>query len=85
MLLMGMCRWWVTLLYLISSGDGWAQLTSSHLQAREIVSQSDGLEQTRALAQEYADKAIDAIRAFPDSEAKEGLAEMVTKCMTRRK
>lgn len=54
-------------------------------QAREIVSQSTGLEQTRALAQEYVDKAIEAIAFFPDSEAKTGLVEMCTKVMKRRK
>ncbi|EMD66347.1 hypothetical protein GGP41_006230 [Bipolaris sorokiniana] len=54
-------------------------------QARQIVAQSSGLEQTRALAQEYVDKAIDAISFFPDSEAKTGLVEMCTKVMKRRK
>ncbi len=53
-------------------------------QARQIVSHSTGLEQTRALAQEYADKAIAAISVFPPSEAKDGLVEMCTKTMTRR-
>lgn len=55
------------------------------IQAREIVAQSTGLEQTRALAQEYVDKAIQAISAFPESEAKTGLIEMCTKVMKRRK
>ncbi|KAL5118432.1 coq1 putative hexaprenyl diphosphate synthase [Pleosporales sp. CAS-2024a] len=54
-------------------------------KAREIVSASTGLEQTRALAQEYVDKAIEAISAFPDSEAKTGLVQMCTKVMKRRK
>lgn len=54
-------------------------------KARELVLRSDGLAQTRALAQEYADKATDAIREFPDSEAKEGLVEMCVKTMKRRK
>ncbi|KAF2197523.1 decaprenyl-diphosphate synthase subunit 1 [Delitschia confertaspora ATCC 74209] len=54
-------------------------------QAREIVAQSTGLEQTRALAQEYVDKAIQAISGFPDSDAKDGLIEMCTKVMKRRK
>ena len=53
--------------------------------AGELVLRSDGLAQTRALAQEYADKATDAIREFPDSEAKEGLIEMCVKTMKRRK
>ncbi|KAF2028727.1 decaprenyl-diphosphate synthase subunit 1 [Setomelanomma holmii] len=54
-------------------------------RARDIVSQSTGLQQTRALAQEYVDKAIQAIAPFPDSEAKAGLIEMCTKVMKRRK
>lgn len=54
-------------------------------KARALVSRSDGLEQTRALAQEYADKAVHAISAFPDSEAKDGLIEMCVKTMQRRK
>lgn len=53
--------------------------------ARELVTRSDGLEQTKALAQEYADKAAHAISKFPDSQAKEGLAEMCVKTMKRRK
>ena len=53
--------------------------------ARAIVARSTGLEQTRALAQEYADKAVYAISGFPDCEAKQGLIEMCTKTMKRRK
>lgn len=49
------------------------------------MARSSGLEQTRALAQEYVDKAIDAISSFPESEAKTGLVEMCTKVMKRRK
>jgi hexaprenyl-diphosphate synthase len=55
------------------------------MQARELVLQSDGLEQTRALAEEYANRAIAAISAFPESEAKEGLVEMAIKTLKRRK
>ncbi|KAI9374637.1 isoprenoid synthase domain-containing protein [Aspergillus egyptiacus] len=54
-------------------------------RARELVYRSNGVEQTRALAQEYADKAIAAIGFFPDSEAKAGLIEMCVKAMNRRK
>jgi hexaprenyl-diphosphate synthase len=43
------------------------------------------LKQTRALAQEYIDQAIDAIKDFPESEAKNGLIEMCNKVMSRRK
>lgn len=53
--------------------------------AKNLVVRSNGVEQTRALAQEYADKAAQAIEKFPDSEAKEGLVEMCTKTMQRRK
>ncbi|KAK2780958.1 coq1 putative hexaprenyl diphosphate synthase [Onygenales sp. PD_12] len=53
--------------------------------ARQIVSQSSGLEQTRALAQEYADKAVASLAGLPDSDAKAGLVEMCTKTMRRRK
>ncbi|OJD26597.1 hypothetical protein ACJ73_02021 [Blastomyces percursus] len=52
------------------SGEGDVQL------ARQIVAESDGLEQTRALAQEYTDKAIEAISILPDTEARAGLIEM---------
>lgn len=47
--------------------------------------QSDGIEQTRALAQDYSDQAIAAISAFPDSDAKDGLIEMAVKTIQRRK
>ena len=53
--------------------------------ARDLVARSDGLERTRALAQDYADKAALAISGFPDSEAKEGLLEMCVKSTKRRK
>ncbi|ESZ91494.1 polyprenyl synthetase [Sclerotinia borealis F-4128] len=55
------------------------------LRARELVLQSDGLEQTRALAEEYGNRAISAISGFPESEAKDGLIEMVDKTLKRRK
>ncbi|EKG09329.1 Polyprenyl synthetase [Macrophomina phaseolina MS6] len=54
-------------------------------KARELVARSSGLEQTRALAQQYVDNAIQAINGFPASEAKDGLVEMCTKVMKRRK
>ncbi|KAJ9145335.1 Polyprenyl synthetase [Pleurostoma richardsiae] len=54
-------------------------------RARELVLQSNGIEQTRALAQDYSEQAIAAISGFPDSEAKEGLIEMAEKTIKRRK
>ncbi len=47
--------------------------------------QSDGIQQTRALAEEYAEKAIAAISSFPESEAKDGLIEMAVKTLQRKK
>jgi hexaprenyl-diphosphate synthase len=47
--------------------------------------QSDGIQQTRALAEEYAEKAVTAISSFPDSEAKNGLIEMAVKTLQRKK
>ncbi|KAI9799202.1 MAG: hypothetical protein M1825_004845 [Sarcosagium campestre] len=54
-------------------------------KARDLVQASTGLEQTRALAQEYANKAVEAVSGFPDGEAKRGLVEMCAKTMKRRK
>lgn len=50
-----------------------------------MVIESDGIEQTRALAQDYVDKAARAISGFPDSEAKTGLIDMCSTVMKRRK
>lgn len=47
--------------------------------------QSDGIAQTRALAEDYAEKAIGAISSFPESEAKDGLVEMAVKTLKRQK
>ncbi|ROV90802.1 hypothetical protein VPNG_09848 [Cytospora leucostoma] len=54
-------------------------------RARQLVAETDGIEQTRALAEEYAEKAIQSISAFPDGEAKDGLIEMAVKTIQRRK
>jgi len=62
-----------------------SQDRSNMIQARDIVMQSNGIEQTRALAQDYVDKAAQAIAGFPDSEAKVGLINMCSKVMLRRK
>lgn len=58
---------------------------TNHAQARELVLQSNGIEQTRALAQDYSDRAIAAISDFPPSEAKDGLIEMALKTIKRQK
>ncbi|GAB1317496.1 coq1 putative hexaprenyl diphosphate synthase [Madurella fahalii] len=54
-------------------------------RARDLVTQSDGIAQTRALAEDYAEKAVAAISSFPDSEAKDGLIEMAVKTLKRQK
>ncbi|KAJ4387581.1 coq1 putative hexaprenyl diphosphate synthase [Gnomoniopsis smithogilvyi] len=54
-------------------------------RARELVLETDGIEETRALAEEYAEKAITALKDFPESEAKDGLIEMAVKTIKRRK
>ncbi|KAF9870690.1 hexaprenyl pyrophosphate synthetase [Colletotrichum karsti] len=54
-------------------------------RARELVLQSDGIEQTRALAEDYSERAIAALADFPDSEAKDGLIEMAVKALKRTK
>ncbi|KAI9815154.1 MAG: hypothetical protein M1832_005556 [Thelocarpon impressellum] len=53
--------------------------------ARDMVARSTGLAQTRALAQEYADKAAGAIAGFPAGEAKAGLLEVCEMTMQRQK
>ncbi|KAI1103692.1 hexaprenyl pyrophosphate synthase [Jackrogersella minutella] len=54
-------------------------------KARELVYKSDGIEQTRALAEDYSQQAIAALHAFPDSEAKDGLIEMAINTLKRQK
>ncbi|KAE8444655.1 hypothetical protein EG329_014403 [Mollisiaceae sp. DMI_Dod_QoI] len=54
-------------------------------RARELVLRSDGLEQTRALAEKYVNQAIASIGSFPDCEAKQGLVEMAIDTLKRRK
>ncbi|KAI7525220.1 decaprenyl-diphosphate synthase subunit 1, partial [Hortaea werneckii] len=46
-------------------------------KARDMVVASDGIEQTRALAQDYVDRAARAISILPDSDAKMGLIDMI--------
>ncbi|KAI1344445.1 hexaprenyl pyrophosphate synthase [Xylariaceae sp. FL0016] len=54
-------------------------------RARELVLASDGLAQTRALAEDYSQQAMSAISSFPESEAKDGLIEMALKALKRQK
>ncbi|KAI0202918.1 hexaprenyl pyrophosphate synthetase-like protein [Astrocystis sublimbata] len=54
-------------------------------RARDLVIQSNGIEQTRALADDYAQRAISALDTFPDSEAKDGLIDMAMKTLKRQK
>lgn len=50
-----------------------------------MVLETDGIEQTKALSEEYIEKAILSLSDFPDSEAKDGLVEMAMKTIQRRK
>ncbi|KEQ71939.1 decaprenyl-diphosphate synthase subunit 1 [Aureobasidium namibiae CBS 147.97] len=53
--------------------------------AHDLVIQSNGIEQTRAMAEDYINKAREAIAFFPESQAKAGLLDMCTKVLQRRK
>ncbi|KAI1002092.1 putative hexaprenyl pyrophosphate synthase [Podosphaera aphanis] len=54
-------------------------------RTRHLVLKSDGINKTRALAEQYANQAIESIESFPNSEAKDGLKEMAIKTIERRK
>ncbi|KAG9655540.1 terpenoid synthase, partial [Aureobasidium melanogenum] len=54
-------------------------------RAHDLVIQSNGIEQTRAMAEDYINKAREAIAFFPESQAKAGLMDMCTKVLQRRK
>ncbi|PPQ69260.1 hypothetical protein CVT24_000066 [Panaeolus cyanescens] len=53
-------------------------------KARNLVLSSSGVERTRALAQEYADQALNVLEMLPDSEGKRGLAGLVERVMRRK-
>lgn len=76
------CRGWVQ----FSENQTYKSFTLTfNLQARTLVIESDGIEQTRAFAQLHVDRAAQAIANFPESEAKNGLLKMCNKVMERRK
>ncbi|KAI4812131.1 decaprenyl-diphosphate synthase subunit 1 [Aureobasidium sp. EXF-8845] len=54
-------------------------------RAHDLVIQGNGIEQTRAMAEDYINKAREAIAFFPESQAKAGLLDMCTKVLQRRK
>ncbi|KAI1319913.1 coq1 putative hexaprenyl diphosphate synthase [Mortierella claussenii] len=53
--------------------------------AWEMVLKSQGLAQTRMLAQSHCQKAIDAISSLPDSQAKTALIQLTEKVIDRKK
>ncbi|KAK9382626.1 isoprenoid synthase domain-containing protein [Kockiozyma suomiensis] len=53
--------------------------------ARKLVAESDGVEQTRVLAQAYCDKAREYMHKFPNSTAKEALLDMADTVLNRKK
>lgn len=67
------------------SAENLGMLTLCEQKARELVLETEGIEETRALAEDYAEKAIAALKDFPESEAKDGLVEMAVKTIKRRK
>ncbi|KAK9763484.1 coq1 putative hexaprenyl diphosphate synthase [Basidiobolus ranarum] len=52
-------------------------------KAYELVWRSNGIEQTRKLAESYCQKAINAIQQLPPSQAQEGLIQLAHKVVTR--
>lgn len=71
--------------YVVFSSVRLPLLPATNEQARDIVLSTDGIEQTRALAQDYAEQAIASISWFPPSDAKNGLIEMASKTLKRQK
>ncbi|KAK9459984.1 isoprenoid synthase domain-containing protein [Lipomyces oligophaga] len=53
-------------------------------RARELVAASNGVEQTRMLAEKYSAEARDALALFPESSAKEALVDMTYMVLNRR-
>jgi geranylgeranyl pyrophosphate synthase len=53
--------------------------------AIEIVSRSEGVQQTRDLALVQAELAVDALSKLPDSDAQRALTALAHKVATRRK
>jgi hexaprenyl-diphosphate synthase len=58
-------------------------LLLTYAQARELVRRSSGVQRTRELAQQHADKAREVLQALPDSEAKDALDVLAERVMTR--
>ena len=58
-------------------------LTREHVQARDLVRRSSGVERTRALAYTYADKALETLQHLPESEAR-GALEVLTERVVKR-
>ena len=54
-----------------------------HVQARDLVRRSSGVERTRELACTYADKALETLQHLPESEAR-GALEVLTERVVKR-
>ncbi|KAI5806173.1 isoprenoid synthase domain-containing protein [Geopyxis carbonaria] len=54
-------------------------------KARELVYASKGIQRTRELAHDFCTTARNAISAFPDTEARAGLEEVLNMVLTRKK
>lgn len=53
--------------------------------AYALLLKSRGLERTRLLAEEHAQKAVDALSVIPDSESKQALAHLCHLVLSRNK
>ncbi|KAJ8099366.1 isoprenoid synthase domain-containing protein [Lipomyces tetrasporus] len=53
-------------------------------KARQLVSESDGVEKTRQLAKDYSDNARKAVAGFPESTAKDALIDMTATVLNRK-
>ncbi|OZJ02995.1 hypothetical protein BZG36_03131 [Bifiguratus adelaidae] len=54
-------------------------------KARMLVYESNGLAQTKSLAEDHCQKAIDIISVLPDSEAKTALIQLTQKVVSRKR
>jgi len=50
-----------------------------------LVAASDGLAKTKELAGQYCNKAMEAIQAFPEGEARGALEKLTQDVLTRKK
>ena len=72
-------------LWNLQHADSHSQMCVSRGQARALVNRSSGPAQTAALAESHAQLARDALRALPESEAREALEGLTWTVLSRTK